>query len=179
MLTDVQKNYTLKQNRGPVIQNNPCTYSEYQCAGAMMQPDVFLNWRAPSNHCPHLHIDLNRLPLSALGVRHPFCVILARVDHRLGVFRLLLQGEGDPAHAHGPAPRWQQAVRWWHVDRSNVGLHLFAGHALDLWNTLWPIFTPPVVVFCPLIWGVLLIWNLLWITIKAQETRKPGDGRES
>lgn len=64
-----------------------------------------------SNLYPHLHIDLNRLPLSTLGVRHPFCVILARVDHRLGVFRLLLQGEGDPAHAHGPAPRWQQAVR--------------------------------------------------------------------
>lgn len=54
---------------------------------------------------PYLYADLNWLPLSTLGVCDPFCVILARVDHRLWVFGLLLQGEGHPTHTHGPADR--------------------------------------------------------------------------
>lgn len=56
----------------------------------------------------HLYVDLNWLPLSTLGVCHPFCVVLAGVDHRLRVFRLLLQGEGHPTHTHRPADRYTE-----------------------------------------------------------------------
>lgn len=49
---------------------------------------------------PYLYVDLNRLPLSTLGVCHPLGVVLTAVDHRLRVFGLLLQGEGHPTDAH-------------------------------------------------------------------------------
>lgn len=51
-------------------------------------------------HLSELYADLNWLPLSTLGVCHPLCVILAGVDHRLRVFRLLLQGKGHPTYTH-------------------------------------------------------------------------------
>lgn len=48
----------------------------------------------------YLYADLNRLPLSTLGVCHPLSVIQASVDHRLGVFRLLLQRKSHPTNTH-------------------------------------------------------------------------------
>lgn len=51
----------------------------------------------------YLHIDLDWLPLAALGVGHALRVIQAAVDHRLGVSGLLLQGEAHPSHTHGAA----------------------------------------------------------------------------
>lgn len=53
----------------------------------------------------YLYADLNGLTFSTLGVCHPLCLIKPRIDHRLWIFRLLLQGEGHSTQGHWPAGR--------------------------------------------------------------------------
>lgn len=48
----------------------------------------------------YLHTDLDRLPVSALGVRDALGVILAVINHRLLVPGLLLQREDDASDVH-------------------------------------------------------------------------------
>lgn len=48
----------------------------------------------------HLHADLDRLPVSALGVRDALGVVLAVINHRLLVSGLLLQREDDASDVH-------------------------------------------------------------------------------
>lgn len=49
---------------------------------------------------PHLYADLNRLPVSTLGVWDALGVVLGVIDHRGLVPRLLLQGEDDAPDVH-------------------------------------------------------------------------------
>lgn len=49
----------------------------------------------------YLYADLDGLPLPAFGVHHSLSVIGPVINHRLGVFGLLLQRETYPAYAHG------------------------------------------------------------------------------
>lgn len=48
----------------------------------------------------YLYTDLDRLPVTALGVRDALGVVLPVVNHRLLVPRLLLQREDDAADVH-------------------------------------------------------------------------------
>lgn len=136
----------------------------------------FLNWRAQSDQCPHLYVDLNWLPLSTLGVCHSFCVILARVDHWLWVFGLLFQGEGDPTHAHRPAPKMHS---WFGNKQSNSNTLTTQCWATSVSWTCPKSVTQPVTYFHFTSSGVSIFthWQgesnpyleLLWITLKAQE----------
>lgn len=48
----------------------------------------------------YLDADLDRLPVSALGVRDALGVVAAVINHRLVVSALLLQGEDDSSDVH-------------------------------------------------------------------------------
>lgn len=48
----------------------------------------------------YLHTDLDRLPVSALGVRDALGVILGVINHRLLVPGLLLQREDNASDVH-------------------------------------------------------------------------------
>lgn len=52
------------------------------------------------NVLSHLYADLNRLPVSTLGVWDTLGVVLGVIDHRGLVPRLLLQGEDDASDVH-------------------------------------------------------------------------------
>lgn len=74
-----------------------------------MRPSSLLKTR---NDMPHLNTDLDRLPVSALGVRDALSVILGMINHRGLVSGLLLQREDDASDVHVAAMNRNMKLRW-------------------------------------------------------------------
>lgn len=59
----------------------------------------------------YLYTDLDRLPVSTLGVWDTLCVVLAVINHRLLVPGLLLQREDDSTNVHVPVKTQTRSIK--------------------------------------------------------------------